>query len=210
VGGLEETLAALDGAYRLWTLRDAPASGRGGVARSDPKRPADVGALAGVGSWSELCTAAEAHGGALRTLQRLVERHGDGVPALRRGLRRAERRREGEAPVVLSTVHRAKGREWDRVELWSDLPRVPGDAAELARAPDPEAARAEANLLYVAVTRARRELGAGRLRDDLQELLGTWDAGAGRSRRIAAPSPASPGSDAAQPRQAFNASWAES
>jgi hypothetical protein len=210
VGGLEGTLAALDGAYRLWTLRDAPGSGRGGAARAEPEGPIGpnvlgTGVLGGVGSWRELCAAAEAQGGPLRTLQRLVERHGDGVPALRRGLRRAERRREDEAQVVLSTVHRAKGREWDRVELWSDLPRVPADAAELARAPDPEAARAEANLLYVAVTRARRHLGVGRLRDDLQELLGGPGGEARPSRPTSAAAPTPSGSRAAQPRQASSA-----
>jgi superfamily I DNA/RNA helicase len=85
---------------------------------------------------------------------------------------------------VLATVHRAKGREWDRIELGADLPRVPADAAELARAPDPEAARAEANLLYVAATRARRELGLGRVRDDVKELLSGGGAQGGPSDRL--------------------------
>jgi len=205
VGGLEGTLGALDGAYRLWTRRNAPGPGRDGAARIETERPPDAGLLAGVGSWRELCTAAEAHGGPLRTLQRLVERHGDGVPALRRGLRRAERRREEDARVVLSTVHRAKGREWDRVELWSDLSRVPRDSADLARAPDPEAARAEANLLYVAVTRARRRLGVGRLRDDLQELLGAPDPEDRPSRPTPAPAPDRADAGAAQPSQASRA-----
>jgi superfamily I DNA/RNA helicase len=203
VGGLDPILAPLDDAYRLWCARGAttgPGRGRG-TARPDP--PPRSGVLAGLGSWEELCAVAEARGGPARTLQRLVERHGDGVPALRRGLRRAQRRREVDAPLVLSTVHRAKGREWDRVELYADLPRVPANAVELAGAPDPDAARAEANLLYVATTRARRELGLARVRDDLKELL------IGRPARAeAAARPMPP--EEAQSRQARNAARASS
>jgi superfamily I DNA/RNA helicase len=199
VGGLDAILAPLDDAFQLWRARGARnGTGRGREA-SQERRPARRGPLAGLRTWDELCALAEARGGPARTLQRLVERHGDGVPALRRALRRAQRPREADAPVVLSTVHRAKGREWDRVELHADLPRVPADAPELAGAPDPEEARAEANLLYVATTRARRELGVGRVRDDLKELLtGAAPASGGRGR-----------SDA-QPRQARNAARASS
>lgn len=63
-----------------------------------------------------------------------------------------------EAPGVttVSTAHKAKGREWDRVRLSDDFEPKP------ARGDDPEEERtqsaSELRLLYVAVTRARREL----------------------------------------------------
>lgn len=49
--------------------------------------------------------------------------------------------------VVCSTVHRAKGLEWDRVWLLADTFRT-----------GPKAGREEQNIKYVAITRAKREL----------------------------------------------------
>ena len=167
VGGFGATLDRLEASHVLWRRRDQPATEVS--ARASQDRAATV---AGFASWRELCDAAEVEGGPVRTLQRLVDRHGDEVPRICRLLGRAELRKSSvNAPLQLSTVHRAKGREWDRIELWGDLPRLPCDALALRRAPDPEASRAEANLLYVAVTRARRALHLGRLSDDLIELL---------------------------------------
>ncbi|MEX2502276.1 MAG: hypothetical protein WD336_07860, partial [Trueperaceae bacterium] len=176
-----------EAAYRLWSVRSAGrgrhgprAGGRAGARGSTappPRRAATVDLpqvheLAGLDDWEALVRTADANGGPLRTLRQLVERHEDDVPSLCRALRSAHRDRPSDAPLVIGTVHRAKGREWADVELWSDLSRVPDDADALAAAPDPEAARAEANLLYVAVTRATRTLRLGRLRDDLKGLLG--------------------------------------
>jgi ATP-dependent exoDNAse (exonuclease V) beta subunit len=50
--------------------------------------------------------------------------------------------KESDADVVISTAHKAKGREWDTVRLASDFPEQPKDDSEL-------------RLLYVAVTRAK-------------------------------------------------------
>jgi len=172
VGGLEGTVASLREAHALWSRRRGDLGGLRG--RGHGGRP-DATTSTGFASWEELIEAAEMQGGALRTLGRLVEAHGDDVPRLCRSLLNASRPTERDARVVLSTVHRAKGREWDHVELWSDFPRVAVDAGALARAPDPEAARAELNLLYVAVTRARRTLSLARVNDDLRELLTSAD-----------------------------------
>lgn len=155
VGGVDATLPELEAGHRLWRQRD-----RAGPATSH-----------GFDRWSDLARAADAHGGGLRTLRALVERYGDEVPALTERVRRAVRARAADAPITVSTVHRAKGSEWDRVELWRDLPRVPRDPEALAAAPDPETARAEANLLYVAVTRARRDLLLGGTGEDVRRLL---------------------------------------
>ncbi len=52
---------------------------------------------------------------------------------------------EGNADVIVSTAHKSKGREWDRVKLAGDF---------FTRDAPPE----ELRLLYVAATRAKREL----------------------------------------------------
>ena len=57
--------------------------------------------------------------------------------------------KEEDADIVVSTAHKAKGREWDVVRLGSDF-STPKDGGE----PSPS----ELRLLYVAATRARRHL----------------------------------------------------
>jgi hypothetical protein len=70
---------------------------------------------------------------------------------------------ENDAELVVSTAHKAKGREWERVELWEDFPPVwdPNYRERLLRS-QPDTAMAalweEENLLYVALTRAMRRL----------------------------------------------------
>lgn len=83
-------------------------------------------------------------GSDLRTMVKLLDNYGadivvealSGLPA------------EEHADVVVSTAHRAKGREWDRVRLGPDF-----DLGEGFDFPKPEL-----RLLYVACTRARRTL----------------------------------------------------
>jgi len=78
-----------------------------------------------------------------------VDRFGASLWDLVRRLRRACRS-SSAANVVLLTVHAAKGGEWSHVYVHTDLQkslRAEGDAAEY-----------ELNLLYVAITRARKML----------------------------------------------------
>ncbi|GAA2327403.1 UvrD-helicase domain-containing protein [Dactylosporangium salmoneum] len=58
---------------------------------------------------------------------------------------------EHHADVVLSTAHKAKGREWSKVRIADDF-REPRRSEDN---PDPELPRADAMLAYVAVTRAQ-------------------------------------------------------
>lgn len=62
--------------------------------------------------------------------------------------------REDLADVVVSTAHKSKGREWDRVKLGNDFPDEGGDKPIGAE---------ELRLLYVAVTRAKLQLDIGSL-----------------------------------------------
>jgi len=65
------------------------------------------------------------------------------------------------APITLSTVHKAKGLEWDRV-FFLDQHLIPSKWSEKAVEKDPETyswmLQEEDNIRYVAITRARREL----------------------------------------------------
>ncbi|MEY9988519.1 superfamily I DNA/RNA helicase [Streptomyces sp. V4I8] len=64
------------------------------------------------------------------------------------------------AQVAVSTVHKAKGREWSHVRIAPDFSPPPEtDVLEAAGRPIPGPVNeAEARLAYVAVTRARRHL----------------------------------------------------
>lgn len=62
---------------------------------------------------------------------------------------------EDRAQLVVSTAHKAKGREWDRVRIASDFREPKIDKQSGERAPIP---KEEAMLAYVAVTRAKQTL----------------------------------------------------
>lgn len=62
---------------------------------------------------------------------------------------------ERDAQVIVSTAHKAKGREWKRVQIASDF-REPITSEDN---PDPQISREDAMLAYVTVTRAKEVLG---------------------------------------------------
>jgi len=82
-----------------------------------------------------------------------VLKFSEGADSLQDLLARIDRAfSDGEGGLVLSTIHKAKGIEWDRVFLWRwDL--LPSQWARLEWQQ-----RQERNCQYVGVTRARREL----------------------------------------------------
>lgn len=95
-----------------------------------------------------------------KTLVALIDDHG--VPAVKSAL--AHSVPEASAQLVVATAHRSKGREWDRVELASDLDEALQEATEAAEeggAADNAALRDEQMLCYVAVTRAKTALAPG-------------------------------------------------
>lgn len=72
-------------------------------------------------------------------------------------LRKYEVRDEKAAAVTVTTVHRAKGLEWDIVRLHEDFQDL--EQQEADNVPEfKEKRRDELNLLYVAATRARKTL----------------------------------------------------
>lgn len=102
-------------------------------------------------SWSEVqaYVANDPQGSELRLLVSLVDEFG--YATIEQALGRTVP--EGPGVLVVSTAHKAKGREWDRVKLGDDLAQPGEDGSRLSDG--------ELRLLYVAVTRAKRLLDPG-------------------------------------------------
>lgn len=106
--------------------------------------------LMGFPSWDAVREYAEEEDGSLKVMVRLIDGHGtDRIVAAADALAT-----ERQAELVVSTAHKAKGREWPTVRIHSDF-RAPK--------PDPETGnvllpKEEGRLAYVAVTRARQVL----------------------------------------------------
>lgn len=112
-------------------------------------------------TWEEVQEFSESLAG--RDLQPLVKLiDSEGVDYLRLILSRISP--ENEADYVLSTVHRAKGLEWDRVQLAGDF-KFKNDEGQLTMAPE------EMRLLYVAMTRAKHVLDVSEIRRDLYTMF---------------------------------------
>ena len=113
------------------------------------KEPAESPELFGFNSWDEVLTAVqEEEDEALRTFVQLVERFGELRLLWAMGRVTPYETRAG---VIISTAHKAKGREWDSVRLSSDF---------VSSRPDRPATLddAESRLFYVAMTRAKKHL----------------------------------------------------
>ncbi|WP_343622251.1 UvrD-helicase domain-containing protein [Roseateles puraquae] len=135
VGGVSDVLRMLDDVTRL-----------------KQRTPAEGAEFFGFSDWDEVVEFAESdEGESLRSFVSIVEKFGE-VTLIRR-LKTVERE-ESSADLVISTGHKAKGREWDSVTLHSDFD--PRESKE-----DPKKFvlnHEEARLLYVAATRAKELL----------------------------------------------------
>jgi hypothetical protein len=155
VGGVEEL---------CWLLEDVAALKEGG------ERPRPHPELVGVRTWEEL----EELAGVSPQIKVLLELVKEADPySLADYLRRTQVPAH-EARLVVSTAHKAKGREWDRVLLWDDFPTWWEEGwAPFGVELDPE----EENLFYVAMTRARRHLSLAKLPTVLEAIADTEDPG---------------------------------
>ena len=98
-------------------------------------------------SWNEVMVYSETEAGKnLAGLVRMANMYP--IHHLTDTLIRISQNTEESADVILSTVHKAKGMEWDSVKLENDFP-LPGSDRFTEE---------DVNLLYVAITRAKRAL----------------------------------------------------
>ena len=91
---------------------------------------------------------------------RVVNEHGHRIPGQIEEIKQAMVLHSHEADVILTTTHKAKGLEWDRVIIAEDFKRLfdkEGNMLPMGFL-DKEVPPEEINLLYVAATRAKREL----------------------------------------------------
>jgi superfamily I DNA/RNA helicase len=115
-------------------------------------RPVELAELIGFQSWGQVQAYAEeeADGGDLATFVKLINEHGaDELLAV------ADKYQDVTNPdVTISTIHCAKGGEWDTVQVGSDA-HIPEEGRPFGAE--------EKRLNYVAVTRAKRHLDPGPL-----------------------------------------------
>jgi hypothetical protein len=105
--------------------------------------------LFGFRDWSEVIVFSQTEEGAeLRMFVQLVLQHGE--KALYKAVKSAVED-ESQADVVISTTHKAKGREWESVRIAADF----ASSASQDNQPLPEE---EVRLFYVAMTRAKNRL----------------------------------------------------
>lgn len=114
--------------------------------------PAECPDFLGFKDWAEVVDISKSDEGQFfRSLVKIVLVHGEST--LIQKLRSVSGEEDG-ADLIVSTGHKAKGREWDSVTLFSDFElRLNKDDP-----PKPVLNREEARLLYVAATRARKLL----------------------------------------------------
>lgn len=107
-------------------------------------------------SWGEVqeYVANDPQGSELALMVRLVDEFG--TSTILEALDRMPR--EENAGLVISTAHKAKGREWHRVKLGNDFPDPTEDRRSAGDLGDDAISDEELRLLYVAVTRAQHEI----------------------------------------------------
>jgi superfamily I DNA/RNA helicase len=105
--------------------------------------------LVAFGSWDEVVAYSEDGGEDLKPMVKLIGRYGA------KGILYACNRFDNEerSSLIVSTAHKAKGREWDSVRIGDDFSQTPDEETGVIELP-----KDEAMLAYVAVTRARNVL----------------------------------------------------
>lgn len=125
-------------------------------------------------SWSKLKEFNEAFSDPeLSLLVKLIERYKKRFPEVIKAIECAPYVSEPEAKVILSTIHKAKGREWPVVSVQDDFALFASEKPlNVLLKTDTE----EFNLMYVAITRARYSLYLEQGFLHFLERLKTWQA----------------------------------
>lgn len=143
---VEEILAFADGADRLM---------RG-------QRTFTPASLALFETWRDVQEYAASYAGRdLLPIVQIIDR--EGTAYIRDMLSRASP--EAEADYVVSTIHRAKGLEWNRVKVCGDFRFKTDDDGRTTLTDE------EKRLLYMGLTRARNEMDVSELRNDLLKVF---------------------------------------
>lgn len=141
VGGVDDLISQVAAGYALWK----------GMTKGviDPL-------VVRYKTWDDLKDAAEGEEDPeLGRLVKIVDTYGDRIPDVLKDLKSRNRLREDEARFIVSTAHKAKGREWDHVVVLDDFVTPMELGAWLAKKRiKPHEYDQEINLLYVTLTRA--------------------------------------------------------
>ncbi|MER5347115.1 UvrD-helicase domain-containing protein [Streptomyces mirabilis] len=165
VGAMAEVMNLLDIGYRVALVGGGDSLRALALAARDLKegRRTIHPELVLFPSWGELQDYAthDPAGRDLQPLVDLVDTHG--AAAILNAV--AQLVPEQQAEVTVSTVHKAKGREWGCVKIADDFgpPKDSGQLDDAGRAVPGPIDDGEARLAYVAVTRTRRRLDTGGL-----------------------------------------------
>lgn len=139
VGNIKDAVARMKSAWALYN-EDLP-----------KVKHADIRLF---GEWDALVAASNDDADLKVTVQRIQE-YGGQIPRICADLSRSAEVSEDAADVVLSTAHKAKGREWDIVVLANDFPELVKFDTETETW---KVNAQERNLLYVAATRGIRQV----------------------------------------------------
>lgn len=165
IGAMAEVMRLLSAGHRVALTRGGHTLAALALAARDLKegRRTTHPELVLFSSWGEVqdYAAYDPAGGDLQPFVDLVDTHGpdDILAAV------DELTDEQHADVVVSTAHKAKGREWPTVRIGEDFPPPKdSDRHDAEGCPIPEPVNdTDARLAYVAVTRARQRLDLGGL-----------------------------------------------
>ena len=147
IGGIDSLTRMVEAGYYLW---------------SGMKRPPHVfdSVVSIYDSWHSLCDAAENEDDPeLSRLVEIIETYTHRIPAILMDLKSRHMGSELGCPLIVSTAHKAKGREWDSVVLMDDFPTIARlNKALRDKKLQPVDYEQEIHLAYVAQTRAKRML----------------------------------------------------
>ena len=152
-GVIEYTIRALDSGEKIHVVGGTGDILRllNGVTRLKAGKKDDHPEFFGFSNWAEVVEFSNSDEGAgLRTFVRLVDDYGEYflIDSLTR-----MNSSEKDASLILSTVHKAKGRQWNRVLVNDDFTIM-----NKSKNGKQEFNEAEVRLLYVALTRARKSV----------------------------------------------------
>lgn len=151
---ISTVIAKVDAGYSVHVVGGVDEIIRMLYAVSDLKRgqPSELPEFFGFQNWNEVVEFSKSdEGEELRTFVGLVEQHGEKKLI---AILKSTENSEDMADLVVSTAHKAKGREWESVELLDDFLKSKPSDPQKGEGP-PRLDPAEVRLFYVALTRGK-------------------------------------------------------